>query len=77
MESTSGSKRNDRDLEAALQLNPAVKLLAFYQDVLSSSTNKVGVFSSPENNELEIRETVGKSMKLSALETIKTEWLQK
>lgn len=74
MEFTSGSKRNDRDLEAALQLNPAVKLLAFYQDVLSSSTNKVGV---PKNNELETRETVGKSMKLSALEAIKTEWLQK
>lgn len=77
MESTSGSKRNDRDLEAALQLNPAVKLLAFYQGVLSSSTNKVGVVSSPKNNELETRETVGKSMKLSALEAIKTEWLQK
>lgn len=77
MESTSGSKRNDRDLEAALQLNPAVKLMAFYQDVLSSSTNKVGVVSSPKNNELETRETVGESMKLSALEAIKTEWLQK
>lgn len=54
MESTFGSKRNNRDLKAALQLNSAVKLLAFYQDVLSSSTNKVGVVSSPENNELEI-----------------------
>lgn len=77
MESTSGSKRNDGALEAALQLNPAVKLLAFYQDILSSSTNKVGGVSPPGNNELEIRETVGKSMKLSALEAIKTEWLQK
>lgn len=77
MESNSGSKRNDRDLETALQLNPAVKLLAFYQDILSSSTNKVGGVSPPENNELETRETVGKSMKLSALEAIKTEWLQK
>lgn len=77
MESTSGSKTNDGDLEADLELNPAVKLLAFYQDVLLSSTNKAEGILPPGKNELETWETVGKSMKLGALEAIKTEWLQK
>lgn len=77
MESTSSSKTNDGDLEAALELNPAVKLLAFYQEVLLSSTNKAEGILPPGKNELETWETVGKSMKLGALKAIKTEWLQK
>lgn len=68
MESTSGSKTNDGDLEAALELNPVVKLLAFYQDLLLSSTNKAEGILPPGKNELETWETVGKSMKLGALE---------
>lgn len=54
--------------ETYLTLNPAVKLLDFYESLL---------FENSEGNELEIKKTEANSERLRALGEIKTEWVQK
>lgn len=61
--------RKDEELEAFLQVNPAVKLLGFYEEVLGSKMGRA--------NELEIKKTERSSAKLRALEGIKADWIQK
>lgn len=59
----------DSDLETLLQVNPAVKLLAFYEEVLGSK--------EISNRSWDMRETMERSTKLRALEGIKEQWLRK
>lgn len=59
----------DGDLEAFLRLNPAVKLLDFYEQILGSKEARV--------NRLEMKETMMSSAKLRAMEGIKAEWIHK
>ena len=65
----SSTSQTDGELEASLKLNPAVKLLDFYDEVLGSKEEP--------GNELEISETLKKSGKLRALESINAEWVRK
>ncbi len=59
----------DGDFEAFLRVNPAVKLLDFYGQVLGSK-------EAPANR-LEMKETMMSSAKLRAMEGIKAEWIHK
>jgi len=59
----------DGELEASLKLNPAVKLLDFYDEVLGSK--------GEPGNDLEIRETMKVSGRLRALDSINAEWVRK
>ena len=61
------------DLETRLKLNPAVKLLAFYEELLSKGC-KGGKGDLPE---LEIIKTTEASPKLRNLEEIQPEWMQR
>lgn len=69
LEADSHRALKDGELEALLRLNPAVKLLSFYEEMLGTEKG------AP--NRLEIKETARSSAKLRALEGIKTEWIQK
>ena len=71
IESTAGSHnalKDEEDLAAYLRANPAVKLLSFYEEALSGDK---------DSNELDIQETLRRSAKLRALESIKPEWIHK
>lgn len=59
----------DSDLETLLQVNPAVKLLAFYEEVLGNKETS--------NRSWDMRETMERSTKVRALEGIKEQWLRK
>lgn len=59
----------DEELEAFLQVNPAVKLLGFYEGVLGGE--------GEAGNRLEIEETKKRSAKLRAVEGVKPEWVRK
>lgn len=59
----------DKELEAFLQVNPAVKLLGFYEEVLGGK--------GEAGNRLEIEETKKRSAKLRAVEGVKPEWVRK
>ena len=59
----------DSDLKSLLEVNPAVKLLDFYEDVLG---NKDG-----SNRSWEMRKTMQTSKKMGALEGVRTEWVKK
>lgn len=59
----------DKELEAFLQVNPAVKLLGFYKEVLGGK--------GEAGNRLEIKETMKSSAKLRAVEGVKAEWVRK
>ena len=75
METTAGSHKNnnstlaDSDLETLLRKNPAVKLLAFYEDVLGSREGG--------GRSWEMRETMGMSKKVRELEGVRPEWVRK
>ena len=76
METTAGSHKNnnnstlaDSDLETLLRKNPAVKLLAFYEDVLGSHETA--------GRSWEMRETMERSKKLRELEGVRAEWVRK
>ncbi len=73
IEITASSHNNktlaDSDLQNLLQVNPAVKLLTFYEDVLG---NKEG-----SNRSWEMRKTMQRSAKVRGLESIRTEWVKK
>lgn len=59
----------DDEIEAFLRVNPAVKLLDFYEEVMRTQGRPA--------NKLEIRETERSSAKLRALEGVKAEWIWK
>ena len=59
----------DTDLETLLQVNPAVKLLAFYEDVLGSKEGS--------GRSWDMQKTMERSAKVRALEGIKEEWVRK
>ena len=59
----------DVNLEAALQRNPAAKLLDFYEDLASSE--------NVSTNRLEFSETLGLSKAMQGLKPIKGEWVRK
>lgn len=59
----------DGEIEAFLRVNPAVKLLDFYEDVLSARTE--------QSNILEIKETGMSSAKLRTLGAIQEDWIKK
>ena len=75
METTAGSHKNnnstlaDSDLETLLRKNPAVKLLAFYEDVLGSQEGA--------GKSWEMRETMERSQKVRELEGVRAEWVSK
>ena len=50
-------------------MNPAVKLLAFYEDVLGDKEGS--------NRSWEIQKSMQRSAKMRALEGIRTEWVKK
>ena len=62
--------RTDVQLQESLQVNPAVKLLSFYNDVVASA-------GGVPDTVLEIQGTAGQSEKLRAVGMIKDEWVQK
>lgn len=64
-----GHKLHDGDLDAFLRVNPAVKLLDFYEEMLRAGTGP--------GNVLAIGETERRSARLRALEGIKAEWVGK
>ena len=59
----------DSDLKSLLQVNPAAKLLAFYEEVLGSK--------EASNRSWDMRETMASSTKFRGLEGIKVEWVRK
>ena len=59
----------DSDMESLLQVNPAVKLLAFYEEVLGSK--------ELSKRSWDMRETMESSTKVRGLEGIKVEWVRK
>ena len=59
----------DEEIEASLRVNPAVKLLDFYEEMLRTQGRPA--------NKLEIQETERSSAKFRALEGIKAEWVCK
>ncbi|MCJ1245408.1 hypothetical protein MMC30_002612 [Trapelia coarctata] len=65
----SANTMTEKDLEALLQVNPAVKLLDFYEQVL-------GTEKGPQN-QLAIEQTTKTSVKLRAMEGITAEWMRK
>ena len=75
METTAGSHKDnnstlaDSDLETLLRKNPAVKLLAFYEDVLGSQEGAGRTW--------EMRETMERSKKVRELEGVRAEWVSK
>ena len=75
METTAGNHKNnnttlaDSDLETLLRKNPAVKLLAFYEDVLGSHEGG--------GRSWEMRETMARSKKVRELEGVRPEWVRK
>lgn len=71
MDSTVGSHDTlkNEDLAAFLEVNPAVKLLGFYEEAL-------GARKEP-GNELEIRETLRRSARLRDVQGIKPDWIRK
>ena len=76
METTAGSHKNnnnsttaDSDLETLLRKNPAVKLLAFYEDVLGSHEGA--------GRSWEMRETMKRSRKVRELDGVRAEWVSK
>ena len=71
IESTAGSahKLQDGDLDAFLRVNPAVKLLAFFEEMLPARTGP--------GNVLSIERTARSSGKMQALEGVKAEWVRK
>ena len=72
IEITASSHNNtlaDSDLKSLLEVNPAVKLLSFYEDVLGSKEES--------NRRWEMRKTMETSAKIGALESIRIEWVKK
>ena len=75
METTASSHKNhnstlaESDLETLLRKNPAVKLLAFYEDVLGSQERA--------GRSWEMRETMERSKKVRELEGVKAKWVSK
>ena len=59
----------DGEIEASLRVNPAVKLLGFYEEVLGPKAE--------QGNVLEIEVTERTSPKLQTVEDIKADWIQK
>ena len=59
----------DSDLKSLLEVNPAVKLLSFYENVLGDKEGS--------NRSWEMRKTTQTSAKMGALESIRTEWVKK
>ncbi|KNG89783.1 putative NRPS-like enzyme [Aspergillus nomiae NRRL 13137] len=59
---------SNKELQALVAKNPAVKLLEFFEDIMSKST--------PENV-LDTQLTAQRSEKLQAVEAVKPEWIQK
>lgn len=59
----------DGEIETFLRVNPAVKLLGFYEEMLGAKAE--------QGNVLEIKETERSSAKLRKLEGIKMDWIQK
>ena len=59
----------DTDLETLLQVNPAVKLLAFYEDVLGRKEGS--------SRSWDMQKTMERSAKVRALEGIRVEWVGK
>ena len=60
----------DTDLKSLLEVNPAVKLLSFYEDVLAD--DKEG-----SKRSWEMRRTMQASAKMGALESVRVEWVRK
>lgn len=58
----------DGEIEASLRVNPAVKLLGFYEEVLGPKAE--------QGNVLEIKVTERTSAKLQTVEDIKADWIQ-
>lgn len=74
VESTASSHHHDHsladtDLETLLQVNPAVKLLAFYEDVLGSNEGS--------GRSWDMQRTMERSAEVGALEGIRAEWVGK
>ena len=72
IEVTASSHNNtlaDSDLKSLLEVNPAVKLLSFYENVLGDKQGS--------NKRWEMRKTMQTSAKMGALESIRTEWVKK
>ena len=77
METTASSHNNkknnttlaDSDLETLLQKNPAVKLLAFYENVLGNQERS--------SRSWDMRETIERSAKVRELEGLREEWVRK
>ena len=60
----------EADLESALRLNPAVKLLGFYEEMFRPAEE--GPVS-----ELELRETLARSEKLRRMPGLQASWVQR
>ena len=71
MEATASSDNaiTDEDLAAFLEINPAVKLLSFYEEAMGAQKDA--------SNVLEVEATLRKSEKLRALESVRPEWIRK
>lgn len=67
--SDSSQSWTEKDLDASLLVNPAVKLLDFFEEVLGAQDQK--------GNVLEIEKTLEVSPKLRRLPEYKVEWMQK
>ena len=68
VESTSGGPANHTDIEARLKLNPAVKLLEFYEALLEGGEKRA---------ELDTSKAKAASGKLRDLEALRPEWMQR
>ena len=69
---SSENKSADESLKTALELNPAAKLLDFYEAEMFSTSARSGM-----GNELEIRETLGRSEKMRELRSVNAGWIRK
>ncbi|MCJ1466280.1 hypothetical protein MMC07_004899 [Pseudocyphellaria aurata] len=71
IEAAAGSRQalKDGEIEAFLRVNPAVKLIGFYEDLF--------ITKAEQGNVLEIEETERSSAKLHTLEGLKVDWIQK
>ena len=67
--SGAGGHASDKDIETALQANPAAKLLDMYEKLLTTG--------DADSNILDTTETIRSIKKLREMEGIKDDWMRK